>query len=72
MFVAQKYVGPPEGSKQENELLGRRGPKAFDRNAWKNMSKEDRSKMQARFEHAREKMREAFNSIPNEIFLVLR
>ncbi|XP_043227436.1 uncharacterized aarF domain-containing protein kinase 5-like isoform X1 [Amphibalanus amphitrite] len=72
MFVAQKYVGPPEGSKQENELLGRRGPKAFDREAWKNMSKEDRAKMQARFEHAREKMREAFNNIPNEIFLVLR
>ncbi|XP_037088431.1 uncharacterized aarF domain-containing protein kinase 5-like isoform X1 [Pollicipes pollicipes] len=72
MFVAQKYVAPPAGSKQENEFLGKRGPKAFDRNAWKTMSKEDRAAMQKRWENARERMREAFNNIPNEIFLVLR
>ncbi|KAG0710206.1 putative aarF domain-containing protein kinase 5 [Chionoecetes opilio] len=71
MMVGQRYIGPDGSDQQENEFFSRRGPKRFNRADWKNMSKEDKEKMQKRMEEAREKLSNAFQDLPTELFLVL-
>ncbi|XP_076062664.1 putative aarF domain-containing protein kinase 5 isoform X3 [Oratosquilla oratoria] len=72
MFVAQRYIAVDGSNQKENEILGRKGPKRFNRNDWKNLSKEDKEKVQKRMEEAREKMQKAFENLPTQLFLVLR
>lgn len=72
MFVAQRYIGPEGSDKNENEFFSQNGPKNFSRADFKKMSKEDQATMQKRMEEAREKMMDAFDHLPNQLFLVLR
>lgn len=72
MMVGQRYIAPLGSNQRENEILGRKGPKRFSREDWRKMSKEDKKKMQKRMEEAREKLSNAFQELPTELFLVLR
>ncbi|MCL4113687.1 UNVERIFIED_CONTAM: hypothetical protein GTU68_037671 [Idotea baltica] len=72
MFVAQRYIGPEGSGRSENEFFNQTGPKRFTRRNWKDLSKEDRERMKIRMEEAREKLRAAFDNVPNQLFLVLR
>lgn len=72
MMVAQRYVAPDGSSQRENEFFGQRGPKRFTRADWNRLSKEDREKMEKRMNEAREKLSNAFENLPSELFFVLR
>lgn len=72
MFVSQRYIGPEGSGRKENEFFNQTGPKKFTRQNWKKLSLEDRKRMMTRIEEAREKLREAFQSMPNELLFVLR
>ncbi|KAK8377646.1 hypothetical protein O3P69_013946 [Scylla paramamosain] len=72
MMVGQRYIAPDGSNQRENEFFNRRGPKRFTREDWRKMSKEDKAKMQKRMEDAREKLSNAFQNLPSEVFLVLR
>lgn len=72
MFVAQRYIGLEGSGRQENEFFSQSGPKKFTRKDYYNLPKEDREKMEKRFEEARERLMEAFEGLPSELFLVLR
>ena len=72
MFVAQRYIGPEGSGMNENEFFNQRGPKKFTRKNWRELSIQDRKKMQVRIDDARNKMMESFPSFPPQLFLVLR
>ena len=72
MMVGQRYIAPDGSNQRENEFFNRRGPKRFTRADWRKMSKEDKAKMQKRMDDAREKLSNAFQHLPSELFLVLR
>lgn len=72
MFVAQRYIGPEGSGRTENEFYDHIGPKKFSRQDWKALTDEEKNAMRKRIEEAHEKVFEAFNRMPSQLFFVLR
>ena len=72
MFVSQRYIAPAGTVRDENEFFSQTGPKSFTRRDYNKLARHDKEKMRKRIEEAREKMMDAFEHLPHQLFLVLR